>query len=76
MIQGMVQPGRRQQGPRLEEILDVDGMPPEKYRNVKAFDAAHAHQPRVLAPPGNRPRAADHPRDGPLDAAGQGAAGA
>ncbi len=25
----MVQPGRKQQGPRLKEILDVDGMPPE-----------------------------------------------
>ena len=38
MITGMVQPGRRQQGPRLERVLDVDGMPPEKYRDVKAFD--------------------------------------
>jgi transcription termination factor Rho len=38
MISGMVQPGRKQQGPRLKEILDVDGMPPEKYRDVKAFD--------------------------------------
>ncbi len=37
-IQGMVQPGRRQQGPRLKEILDVDGMPPEKYPEVKTFD--------------------------------------
>jgi transcription termination factor Rho len=38
MISGMVQPGRKQQGPRLKEILDVDGMPPEKYRDVKSFD--------------------------------------
>jgi transcription termination factor Rho len=38
LIQGMVQPGRRQQGPRLKEILDVDGMPPEHYCNVKTFD--------------------------------------
>jgi len=37
-IQGMVQPGRKQQGPRLKEILDVDGMQPEDYRNVKTFD--------------------------------------
>lgn len=37
-IQGMVQPGRRQQGPRLKEITDVDGMKPEEYRNVKTFD--------------------------------------
>ncbi len=38
MLSGMVQPGRRQQGPRLKEILDVDGMPPEQYPNVKNFD--------------------------------------
>ncbi len=37
-VHGMVQPGRRQQGPRLKEILDVDGMPPENYRDVKTFD--------------------------------------
>jgi transcription termination factor Rho len=37
-VQGMVQPGRRQQGPRLKEITDVDGMPPEEYPNVKTFD--------------------------------------
>src|SRR5579871_135861 len=29
-LKGMVQPGRRNQGPRLREILDVDGMTPEK----------------------------------------------
>jgi len=38
MINGMVQPGRRQQGPRLKEIVDVDGLKPEEYRNVKTFD--------------------------------------
>jgi transcription termination factor Rho len=37
-IQGMIQPGRKQQGPRLREIFDVDGMKPEEYRNVKTFD--------------------------------------
>jgi len=37
-IQGMVQPGRRQQGPRLKEITDVDGIKPEEYRDVKTFD--------------------------------------
>src|SRR6516165_739618 len=37
-ITGMVQPGRRNQGPRLREIQDVDGMPPEKYPEVKTFD--------------------------------------
>jgi transcription termination factor Rho len=38
MISGMMQPGRRQQGPRLKEIFDVDGMKPEDYPNVKTFD--------------------------------------
>ncbi|MEN6449457.1 MAG: transcription termination factor Rho [Thermoguttaceae bacterium] len=37
-VHGMVQAGRRQQGPRLREITDVDGMPPDDYRNVKSFD--------------------------------------
>jgi transcription termination factor Rho len=39
LIHGMVQPGRKQQGPRLREITDVDGMDPEDYKNVKTFDA-------------------------------------
>ncbi|MBN2022850.1 MAG: transcription termination factor Rho [Pirellulales bacterium] len=38
LLSGMVQPGRRQQGPRLKEITDVDGMPPEEYVKVKTFD--------------------------------------
>ena len=38
IINGMVQHSRRQQGPRLKEILDVDGMKPEDYCNVKDFD--------------------------------------
>ena len=33
-INGMVQAGRRQQGPRLREITDVDGMPPDEYKHV------------------------------------------
>lgn len=37
-ISGMVQPGRRQQGPRLKEITEVDGIPPDQYRDVKTFD--------------------------------------
>lgn len=37
-LSGMVQPGRRQQGPRLKELFDVDGMKPEEYREVKTFD--------------------------------------
>jgi transcription termination factor Rho len=38
-VNGLIQPGRRQQGPRLREIQDVDGMPPDDYRDVKSFDA-------------------------------------
>jgi transcription termination factor Rho len=38
LINGMVQPSRKQQGPRLREILDIDGMKPEDYLNVKTFD--------------------------------------
>jgi transcription termination factor Rho len=38
LINGMVQHSRRQQGPRLKEVLDVDGMKPEDYPNVKGFD--------------------------------------
>ncbi|MEN6405679.1 MAG: transcription termination factor Rho [Thermoguttaceae bacterium] len=38
LLHGMVQPGRRQQGPRLREVIDVDGMPPDEYKNVKTFD--------------------------------------
>jgi transcription termination factor Rho len=39
MITGMVQQARKQQGPRLREITDVDGVPPEEYVNVKSFDS-------------------------------------
>ena len=38
LINALIQPGRRQQGPRVKEILDVDGIKPEDYRNVKHFD--------------------------------------
>jgi transcription termination factor Rho len=38
ILRGMIQPARRQQGPRLRELQDVDGMPPEEYVNVKNFD--------------------------------------
>jgi transcription termination factor Rho len=37
-LTGMVQPGKKQQGPRLREISDVDGMKPEEYRNTPNFD--------------------------------------
>jgi len=37
-IKAMVQPGRRQQGPRVKEILEVEGMAPDDYPKVKTFD--------------------------------------
>ena len=37
-IKALVQPGRRQQGPRVREIQEVEGMPPDQYVNVKVFD--------------------------------------
>jgi transcription termination factor Rho len=46
MIRGMVQQARKQQGPRLREITDVDGMKPEDYVNVKTFDSLTAINPR------------------------------
>ena len=39
MLTGRVQPARRQQGPRLREIVDVDGKTPEEYLEVKTFDS-------------------------------------
>ena len=38
MIKGMVQPARKQQGPRLRELLEVDGLEPDAYLEVKSFD--------------------------------------
>jgi transcription termination factor Rho len=38
MISGMVQHHRRGQGPRLKEMLDVEGIAPEDYLKVKSFD--------------------------------------
>jgi len=39
MVHGLVQHARKQQGPRLKEISNVDGMAPEDYMNVKSFDS-------------------------------------
>ena len=39
MIKGKVQPARRQQGPRLREIIDIDGIAPDDYVDVKNFDS-------------------------------------
>jgi len=38
LLNGMVQQARKQQGPRLRELIDVEGMKPEDYLNVKSFD--------------------------------------
>jgi len=38
LLHGMVQRYRKQQGPRLRELLDVDGIAPEDFPNVKSFD--------------------------------------
>jgi len=38
MIHGMVQQARKQTGPRLREITDVDGLKAEEYVDVKTFD--------------------------------------
>ena len=38
MIRGLVQHARKQQGPRLKEITDVDGLKPEDYSKVKSFE--------------------------------------
>ena len=37
-INAMMQQAKRQQGPRVREILDVDGSTPEAYPDVKSFD--------------------------------------
>ncbi|MDA9856871.1 transcription termination factor Rho [Rubripirellula sp.] len=44
-IKAMVQEARRQQGPRVREILDVDGISPEAYPDVKSFDSLTAINP-------------------------------
>jgi transcription termination factor Rho len=50
LIHGMVQRHRRGQGPRLKEILDVDGLVPEDYTKVKSFDELTAITPREWLP--------------------------
>lgn len=37
-LRAMVQEARRQQGPRVRELIDIDGMAPDDYLNVKPFD--------------------------------------
>ena len=38
MISGLVQQQRRDQGPRMRELLDVEGGKPEEYVDVKSFE--------------------------------------
>ncbi|MDZ4852225.1 MAG: transcription termination factor Rho [Pirellulaceae bacterium] len=45
MIRSNMLQARRQQGPRVKEILDVDGMKPEEYVNIKSFDTLTAINP-------------------------------
>lgn len=44
-IKAMMQQARRQTGPRVREILDVDGVAPDEYCNVKNFDDDKALTP-------------------------------
>jgi transcription termination factor Rho len=44
-VKAMMQQARRQQGPRVREIIDVDGVKPEDYINVKNFDDDKALTP-------------------------------
>lgn len=37
-LKGQIQPGRKNQGPRIREIEDVDGMKPDDYCTVREFD--------------------------------------
>jgi transcription termination factor Rho len=45
MIRALMQQARRQQGPRVREILDVDGMTLEEYAKVRPFDQLTAINP-------------------------------
>jgi transcription termination factor Rho len=38
MIRGLIQHARKSQGPRVREIVDVDGMRPDDYVKIKSFD--------------------------------------
>lgn len=50
LIHGMVQRHRKQQGPRLRDILDVDGLAPEEYLDIKTFDELTPITPEVWLP--------------------------
>ncbi len=44
-VRAMMQPARRQQGPRVREIIDIDGMAPDQYITTKNFDSLTAINP-------------------------------
>lgn len=44
-IRAMMQQTRRSQGPRVREIIDVEGMKPDDYASVKVFDTLTAINP-------------------------------
>jgi len=45
MVRGLVQHARKQQGPRLRELVDIDGMRPDDYSDVKTFESMTAINP-------------------------------
>jgi len=49
-LRAMVQEARRQQGPRVRELIDVEGMAPEAYLDVKSFDTLTAINPDQWLP--------------------------
>ncbi len=44
-IRALMQQTRRSQGPRVKEILDIEGLKPEEYVNIKPFDTLTAINP-------------------------------
>jgi transcription termination factor Rho len=50
MIRGTVQHARKQQGPRLRDVLDVDGLPPEEYAKVHTFESLTPINPNEWLP--------------------------
>ncbi|MGL6193495.1 MAG: transcription termination factor Rho, partial [Thermoguttaceae bacterium] len=38
LMTGLIQPGKKNQGPRVKEIIEVEGIAPEEYINIKSFD--------------------------------------
>jgi len=45
LLNALVQHNRKQEGPRVREIVDVDGIKPDDYPNVKNFDQMTAINP-------------------------------